>query len=218
MSNDYLAGTDALTAHAGGGQALALALLTQVNRVTTVTTSGDSVMLPQSSQGSLEIIVNSGANPLQVFGVGTDTINDVASATGVSQPPNSVGLYVCPVAGKWYSYPGVGYSGSLPTVSTANGLTAHAGGGQGSALPLTSSINRITTVGTAADSVALPASQPGMQITVYNAAASNSANVFPASGDAINALGANAAFALAAGKNAVFGCAVAGQWHAILSA
>jgi hypothetical protein len=43
-------------------------------------------------------------------------------------------------------------------------------------------------------------------------------NVFPASGEAINALGANAAFALAAGKTATFYCYTAAQWHSILSA
>jgi len=102
--------------------------------------------------------------------------------------------------------------------TTSDSLTAHAGGGQGSALPLTAMMNRVTTVGTAADSVVLPASAAGMCITVTNAAASNSMNIFPASGDAINALGANAAFACAAGKTVEFVCMTAGQWHGILSA
>jgi len=51
-----------------------------------------------------------------------------------------------------------------------------------------------------------------------NAHAWNSANVFPSTGDAINALGANNAFAMAAGKVALFLCASAGQWHTILTA
>ena len=102
--------------------------------------------------------------------------------------------------------------------AAVDNLTAHAGGGQGSATALTSMFNRVTTVATAADSVILPASAAGMCITVTNAAAANSMNVFPATGDAINALGANAAFALAAGKTAEFVCYTAGQWHSILSA
>jgi hypothetical protein len=102
--------------------------------------------------------------------------------------------------------------------STADTLTAHAGGGQGSALALTSVINRVTNVATAGDSVKLPASQSGMTITVINAAAANSMNVFPASGEAINALGANVAFAVAANKTAYFTCATAGQWHSVLTA
>jgi hypothetical protein len=102
--------------------------------------------------------------------------------------------------------------------SVAEGLTAKAGGGQSGATALTADINRVTTVATAADSVLLPTSDPGAEITVINAAAANSMNVFPQSGDAINALSANAAFAVAAGKTCTFFCTTAGVWHTQLSA
>jgi|SRR5690349_6482308 len=102
--------------------------------------------------------------------------------------------------------------------SYANALTAHAGGGQGSALQLYAGINRVTTVATAADSVKLPAAKAGMQYVVINAAAANSMNVYPATGEAINALSANAAFAMAANKTAIFYCAVDGVWNSILTA
>lgn len=102
--------------------------------------------------------------------------------------------------------------------SVTDTITAHAGGGQGSAVLLTTDINRVTTVASAADSVALPTSTPGSEVTVINAAASNSMNVFPQSGDQINALSANAAFAVAAGKVATFYCTTAGFWHSQLTA
>lgn len=102
--------------------------------------------------------------------------------------------------------------------SVENGITAFAGGGQGSARVLTRSINRVTTVGTAADSVKLPAAVAGMRITVINAAAANSMNVFPATGGIINALSANAAYAVAANKTVIFTCAVAGTWNTLLTA
>jgi hypothetical protein len=102
--------------------------------------------------------------------------------------------------------------------SATDGMTAHAGGGQGSATPLLSDINRVTTVASAGDSVGLPVAVVGMEITVSNAAAVNSMNVFPASSEQVNAGGANAAFAVAAGKTAQFSCAKAQQWHALLSA
>lgn len=208
-----------LTAHAGGGQGSALALTAMVNRITTVATAGDSVALPAAVAGLLVTIVNRGANAAQVFGAGTDTINGVATATGISQPPNSVALYTCATAGLWETDAvGQGFSGQLPTVSSTNNITAHAGGGQGSAVPLTTVISRVTTVATAADSVVLPVSATGMVLTVSNAAAANSMNVFPAGAEQINALGASAAFAVAAGKTAQFSCAAAGQWHALLSA
>jgi hypothetical protein len=102
--------------------------------------------------------------------------------------------------------------------SVQEGLTAHAGGGQSGATALTADLCRVTTVGTAADSVVLPVAAPGMEIVVINAAAANSMNVFPASGDAINALSANAAFAVAAGKTCSFFSTLAGHWHTLLTA
>lgn len=211
--------TDNITAHAGGGQASAVALVSEINRVTTVTTAGDSVALPAAAPGLSVVLMNHGANAMQVFGAGTDTINDVATATGVSQMAGSISIYACATSGKWYSEGvGRGYAGSLPITSYTNAITAHAGGGQASAVPLTTVLNRITTVATAADSVLLPASSPGVQITIANAAAANACNVFPQTGDQINVLGANAAFSLVANKTATFYCMNAGQWHSNLTA
>ncbi len=102
--------------------------------------------------------------------------------------------------------------------STTNALTAHAGGGQGSALALTAYINRVTTVGTAADSVKLPSAKAGASVVVINAAAANAMNVFPTSGDAINALAADAALSVAANKTVLFVCAVDGTWNSIVTA
>lgn len=101
--------------------------------------------------------------------------------------------------------------------SAANTLTAKAGGGQSAATPVTAVLNRFTVVATIADSATLPVSQPGMTITIANAAA-NSMNVFPNTGEQINAAGANGAFAVAGAKTASFSCFAAGQWHSILSA
>ena len=210
--------TDAVTAHAGGGPTNAVALTTELIRVSTVATSGDSVALPPSSPGLTIIVVNTGANPMQVFGAGTDTINGVATATGVSQMQASVVHYVCTTAGAWLaSGLGGGYAGSLPTVSAVTGITAHAGGGQASAVALPAVLNRITVCATGGDSTVLPPSAAGLEITVTNAGAA-SCNVFPLGTDQINALGASNAFALAATKTVTLFCCVAGQWHTLLSA
>jgi hypothetical protein len=145
-------------------------------------------------------------------------VNGVAAATGIILAPNSAVVAVEAAPGAWGVVgAGLGYSAGFSTETALNGITAHAGGGQGSATLLTAEINRVTTVATIADSVLMPVSAPGMSVTVTNAA-TNSMNVFPQSGDAINALGANAAFAVAGGKTATLTCAVAGQWHAVLSA
>jgi hypothetical protein len=109
-------------------------------------------------------------------------------------------------------------AGSMPCEGTADNLTAHSGGTQGPALQLTAQLNRVTTVAAANDSVKLPVSVAGLTIQVTNAAATNALDVYPQTGDAINALSANAEFTVNAGKTATFTCYTAGQWHSILSA
>jgi hypothetical protein len=205
--------TDALTANAGGGQGSALALTTEVNNVTVVASAADSVKLPAAYPGLTIVLINTGANPMQVFGTGSDTINGVAAATGVSQMQNSVVFYASTLAGKWFTEGlATGFSGSLQTSSAVNALTAFAGGGQGSATPLTAMLNRVTTVATLGDSVKLPASAVGLVLVVSNAGA-NAMDVFPATGDAINALAANTAIRINAGTTVTFYCSVAGTWH-----
>jgi len=214
----YESSQDSITAHAGGGQASAVAITAEIARITTCATAGDSVVLPAAAAGLTIALTNHGAKSAQVYGLGTDTINDVAAATGVSQMPGSEVIYVCTTAGKWYANGlGTGYNGSFETMSYADSLTAHAGGGQGSATPLTAMMNRVTTVATTADSVILPTGVAGMSIVVINAA-SNSMNVYPDTGSTIDAGSANAAKAVAGGKTATFFTTVAGAWHSILTA
>lgn len=97
-------------------------------------------------------------------------------------------------------------------------LTAFAGGGQTGALQLVYGMNRITTVGTAADSVKLPTCAGGKVVVVINAAAANSMNVYGQSGETINALSANSAFAIAANKMVIFACANDGAWYSLTTA
>src|SRR6266550_7862785 len=78
-----------VTAHAGGGQALATVLksTTSFHEATTVATAADSVALPVLATGSgvIHMIKNSAAaNSLQLYGLGTDTIDNVATGTGVA--------------------------------------------------------------------------------------------------------------------------------------
>lgn len=103
--------------------------------------------------------------------------------------------------------------------STANALTARAGGGQASATLCTADFNRFTTVASAADSALLPAAVAGRDVVVVNAAATNAMNIFPATGEIINALSANTAISLAAGGKAMrFFCVVNGTWNSMLGA
>lgn len=101
--------------------------------------------------------------------------------------------------------------------AATTGLTAFAGGGQASATPLTGNVNRVTVCATAADSAKLPPATVGRRVSVYNAGAA-SCNVFPQTGESINSGAANAAFAVATTKGAIFECVAAGVWNAVLSA
>lgn len=106
-------------------------------------------------------------------------------------------------------------SGRVALKANATGLTA-AGTTQGTALAITNQTNEFTTVAASSGGI-LPSPEQGEFIFVANAGA-NALNVYPASGHSINALAANAAFSLAAGKNAVFWAASATKWYVNLSA
>jgi len=94
---------DGLTATPSGNQSTALALTAQINRISTVGTAADSVKLVPASPGIWQVVINDAAsNSMQVYGSGTDTINDVATATGVAQAAGKTATYYCSVAGKWY--------------------------------------------------------------------------------------------------------------------
>lgn len=89
----YVSNVDlTITARAGGGQALATALLAQAPIVSTVASANDSVSLPKitnrpnvlGSIGTLMFVGNAASNSMQVFGKTPDTINAVATGTGVA--------------------------------------------------------------------------------------------------------------------------------------
>lgn len=97
--------TDGVTAFAGGGQASATQLTGNAANVTVVATAADSVKLPLAVAGALFFLTNSdAADSMQVFGAGTDTINGVATATGVAQAAGKSAVYWAVTSapgGKW---------------------------------------------------------------------------------------------------------------------
>jgi hypothetical protein len=97
-----------VTARAGGGQALATVLksTTSFHEVTTVATAADSVALPRLATGSgdVHMVKNSAAvNSMQLFGQGTDTIDGVATGTGVAIGAGKSRFCVDAAPGKWHS-------------------------------------------------------------------------------------------------------------------
>lgn len=92
-----------ITAHAGGTKAAATVLTAQFNRITVCATSADSVLLPAAVVGRVVDVFNDGAAPAQVFGAGTDTIDGVATGTGVVLTNAKRARYICFAAGAWIS-------------------------------------------------------------------------------------------------------------------
>lgn len=96
-----------VTAKAGGTKAAATQITAANVEISVCATGGDSVILPLGYAGLKVFIANAGAASCQVFGKGTDTINGVATATGVAQANGLSAIYVCidvtaAGVGQWY--------------------------------------------------------------------------------------------------------------------
>lgn len=114
----------ALTAHAGGTKAAALSLKStcSFHDVTTVASAADSILLPPAKEGEFHFVKNSAAaNAMQVFGQGTDTVDSVATATGVSQLAGDGVMYYCLVPGNWLRIGGVSATEVFTTITATTG-------------------------------------------------------------------------------------------------
>lgn len=98
---------DGITAHAGGTKAAATVLTARVNRISVCATNGDSLLMPPAMPYTECVIIQDGAANAQVFGAGTDTIDAVATATGVVLSAAKRATFYCTTAGAWQSQTGV---------------------------------------------------------------------------------------------------------------
>lgn len=90
-----------ITAFASGGQANATQLSASVNTVSTASAANASVKLTPCVAGRQQTVANLGANSIQVFGTSPNTINNVATGTGVAQAAGKIATYVCTGSGNW---------------------------------------------------------------------------------------------------------------------
>lgn len=95
MANQLFDVVAGITAQADGTKANATPLTGVANLVETSAGAADSVLLPKGYVGLEITVANFGGNTIQVFGSGSDTIDNVATATGVTQADNSVAKYKC---------------------------------------------------------------------------------------------------------------------------
>ena len=212
----YESFTDGIVAATPQTQAAATPLVSEINRITTCATAGNGLLLPPSAPGLSVMVINHAANPVQVYGAGTDTIDDQGAASGVAQMQGSVAFYMCATAGQWYSEGiGTGYAGSFQTMSSTDGIAA-AGTNQATATPIKTMQNRFTTV-TSGTGALLPVAVAGMNLVVINAGA-NPMQMYGTGSDTINGIAGATGVALAVGKTAEYFTTVAGAWHQLLSA
>lgn len=92
-----------VTARAGGTKALATQIPAGVALVQldTVATNGDSALLPQALAGTEFKLANSGVATVSLYGKGTDTINDAATANNYDVATNVNVAFFCAVDGQW---------------------------------------------------------------------------------------------------------------------
>ena len=101
--------SDGLTAHAGGGQASGLLIVSVNSRFSTVATIGDSALLPPSLVGMEVTILNGAANSMNIFPSAADnsgvggTINAGAANAAYALPGGNQATFICTTAGKWYA-------------------------------------------------------------------------------------------------------------------
>lgn len=172
----------AITAKSGGGQSGATKLNSMVNFITTVAAAGDSVQLSQAFPGVTIVVVNNGANPVQMFAnqSTSDTINGVAGSTGISIPAGTFAFVTCPLganpvtgsAGQWFV---TGFDTTAPAqqaynaVSTVNAAITLTGA------QITGGTVQVTTdlTGTQAGAVALTLPTVAQLVTAMLAAGLN---------------------------------------------
>ena len=84
-----------ITAQADGTKANATPITAVKCLVGTSAGAADSVLLPPGYPGLEITIHNAGASSIQVFGSGNDTINEIATGTGVTQDAALSAVYTC---------------------------------------------------------------------------------------------------------------------------
>lgn len=87
----------------GTNRATAYAITGQITNVTTAAASTGVVLPAATKPGMKRLIFNAGANPIQVYGNGTDTIDTVAGSTGVPLTNTKRAIFYCFAVGVWVS-------------------------------------------------------------------------------------------------------------------
>lgn len=179
-----------ITATPSGTQSTSAQLNTGINVITTAA-AGSGVLLPTNVIGTTVIVVNNGANPVNVFPAPGDSINGASANTAYVLPVGQLTTFWGTSATNWYT--NTSSTSSLsPVYPQVTGITAHAGGGQSGGVLLAPGISVVNVVATAGDSVTLPLNILGQTFIIRNLSTTNNLGIFPPLGANFYGLGANA--------------------------
>lgn len=93
--------TNGITAYAGGGQANAVALTSDINEVSVCVTGGDSTKLPAAVAGMEIVVINHGAASMNLFPFSGDFINEGGVDTAASIAIDATAIAYCYIADYW---------------------------------------------------------------------------------------------------------------------
>lgn len=206
------------------------------NVITTAAASPSGVTLPTPTAATGArpvIIVNKGANPINVYPASGGTIDALAANASIQIAVGGMMMFWSASTTQWYSsinwahalsfgtgnIPAGAIAASTalttpalsaPTFSTSTGITAGTNTqGQGA---LTADLNVINTAAANPSGVTLPTATQGRCVKVINKGA-NPIAVFPATGAAIDGLATNASILVPVGGAIEFNATSTTQWY-----
>jgi hypothetical protein len=173
-----------------------------------------SLTSPKCLVGAVFKIINTGANPINVYANPGDTSNSIngqATNLPVVLGVNTITPFECVAPGIWFADGiGEGQAGQIATNVSQGSVTATASATQSTATPITQAMLTCPT-NTSGAGLLLPSAQAGMQITINFTGTIGDVVVFPAVGQQINTNGANASYTPTVSPT-IFMCFTAGQW------
>jgi hypothetical protein len=211
------------TVAAGSNSQGSGALTADYNIITTAANNPSGVTLPTATQGRRIIIVNKGANPVNVYPATGGAIDALSTNASTQIPVDGVLEFNASSTTRWYSYSALTLTSPLITtpslvaakVSTSASVTAGSNS-QGSGA-LTADYNVITSAVNNPSGVTLPTATVGRKVLVVNKGA-NAVNVYPATNAYIDAIAINTAISLPVGGLLEFNASSTTQWYSSYNA
>lgn len=202
----FWANTGTATAYAGGGQANATTVANKWTIISTCATDGDSMKMPAALANSHYMIVNLGANCVNLYPASGENFSGLGANVPIKIPVKTYMELLCTTTGVWY------YRPIISVYTGEDSITAYAGGGQANATQLTVEFNNVKVVATNGDSVKLKYASKDLRMIVVNSDSAQSLNIFPKTGQNIAPLAVNLAVSCPAGQSMEFFCFTEGTW------